>query len=174
METWKTITGYEGRYQVSDLGRIRSLTRKVNNSHNGGYEVSGQILKPRSDKDGYLMTDFWKNGNKTTVKIHRLVAIAFIEGFDDTKVVDHINGVRNDNRASNLRWVSQSQNLHNRRQSTSESGVVGVCFRKEKRNPWQAYINVAGKFKSLGHFPTKELATQARQTAVLEVFNDAA
>jgi hypothetical protein len=167
MTVWADIAGFEGVYQISDQGELRSLDREIQNKGSGGkYLMNGQTLKPRKDADGYLVTDLWKAGKKTTVKLHRLAAQAFLPTPEAGHVVDHINGKRDDNRLENLRWVSQSQNLYNRRLSAGASGVIGVRFRDGKKNPWQAYITVDGRFKSLGHFPTKQQAANARQEAM--------
>lgn len=169
-ETWKDISGFEGIYQISDAGNLRSLDRTVLNTRSGGsYVVKGQVLKPRKDKDGYLMTDLWKAGKPLTVKVHRLVAAAFTPGL--APEVDHINGQRDDNRSANLRWATPSQNKANSHTRKNKSGVVGVRYIDGKKNPWQAYGSINGKFKSLGHFPTKQLATAARQKHIEEVFN---
>ncbi|EAZ4787011.1 NUMOD4 domain-containing protein [Enterobacter asburiae] len=169
-EAWKDISGFEGIYQISDAGNLRSLDRTVLNKGSGcTYPIKGKPLKPRYDADGYLITDLWKAGKKVTVKIHRLVAAAFIPG--SAPEVDHINGRRDDNRAVNLRWASLSQNRANSHTRKNKSGVVGVRFSEGKKNPWQAYGRVNGKFKSLGHFPTKQLAAAARRKHIQEVMN---
>ncbi|EEI1439631.1 HNH endonuclease [Salmonella enterica] len=169
-EAWKNISGFEGIYQISDAGNLRSLDRTVLNKGSGcTYPIKGKPLRPRYEADGYLITDLWKAGKKTTVKIHRLVAAAFIPG--SAPEVDHINGRRDDNRAVNLRWANATLNNLNRHVCQSSSGVIGVCFRPGKKNPWQAYGKVNGKFKSLGHFPTKQLAAAARRKHIQEVMN---
>ena len=98
-EIWKPIRNYEGLYEVSNFGRVKSLNYKRT-------EKEG-ILKPRTDKDGYLITSL---GRGKTVKIHRLVAEAFITNPENKPCVDHINKIRNDNRAENLQWATISEN----------------------------------------------------------------
>ncbi|WP_025120644.1 MULTISPECIES: NUMOD4 domain-containing protein [unclassified Serratia (in: enterobacteria)] len=169
-EAWIDVSGFEGTYQISDAGNLRSLDRTVLNKGSGCvYPLKGKTLKPRKDADGYLITDLWKAGKKTTVKIHRLVAAAFTPGAGPE--VDHINGQRDDNRALNLRWASVSQNRANSHTRKNKSGVVGVRYCEGRKNPWQAYGRVNGKFKSLGLFPTKQLAEAARQKHIQEVMN---
>lgn len=169
-EIWKDIRGFTGVYQISNVGNLRSLDRTILNKGSGKtYQIKGKTLKPRTDAYGYLITDLWLNGRKTTVKIHRIVAAAFISGSGSE--VDHINGRRDDNRVTNLRWVNSSQNKLNRHKCRGASGVIGVCFRPFRKNPWQAYGRIDGKWKSLGCFPTKSLATIARQKHLEEVFN---
>ena len=97
-EIWKDIKGYEGMYQVSNLGRVRSLKY-------GKYK----ILKG-SKTNGYLQVRLSKNGYQTTYRIHRLVAETFIDKIEGKNCVDHINGIRDDNRSENLRWCTVKEN----------------------------------------------------------------
>lgn len=109
MEKWKDIKGYEGLYQVSNLGRVRSLDRsiKVNNSCSRVYK--GKILKGNLGTNGYLYVILSKDGVCKTKYIHNLVAPTFhnrIEGYD----VDHINSIKTDNRSDNLRYITHFEN----------------------------------------------------------------
>lgn len=98
-EIWKDIEGYEGLYQVSNLGRVKKLPT---------------ILKNSLDKQGYEVVQLVnENGKKKVLKIHRLVANAFIENTENKPQVDHINTIRNDNRVENLRWVTPKENMNN-------------------------------------------------------------
>ena len=149
-ETWKDVTGYEGLYQVSDAGRVRNAR-------------TGALKAARPDSDGYLITDLYQGGVGQTLKIHRMVAIAFLDAPAENELhVDHKNRRRGDNRLANLRWSSVSQNLRNARRS-SQSGLPGVRYREGKPNPWQAYCTVGKKFKSIGHYATAEAAVAARE-----------
>ena len=107
---WTDIRGYEGLYQVSDDGKIRSCDRYVL-SKGGSYRISkGREIKQYQDKDGYMQVGLHKDGKQRTLQVHRLVAEAFIPNTDNKPCIDHINAVRNDNRASNLRWLTISEN----------------------------------------------------------------
>lgn len=104
-ETWKAVQGYEGLYEVSDLGRVRSL----NYLHSG--EV--KIMKPSKQRKGYLQVNLYKNGIAKKHKVHRLVALAFVEGYDLFKnQVNHINEDKTDNRAVNLEWCDVTYNCN--------------------------------------------------------------
>lgn len=104
-ELWKDIPG-EPHYQASDLGRIRSHDRTVR-CKNGYRSVKGKILSPFDVKStGYRQVDI--RGKRKYV--HRLVAMAWCDGYFHGACVDHINAVRSDNRAANLRWVTMSEN----------------------------------------------------------------
>ena len=101
-EVWKDIEGYEGLYQVSNLGRVRSL------GHDKYHP--GRMLKPGKDRNGYLFVNLYKNGEPKHCSIHRLVAIAFIPNPDNLPEVNHINEKKQDCRVENLSWVSRIQN----------------------------------------------------------------
>ena len=105
-EIWKNIEGYENLYQISSIGRVRSLDR----FDSIGRFIKGKILKPRIDKDGYHCIFLSKNGTQKPFKIHRLVAQAFIPNPDNKPCIDHVNCVRSDNRLENLRWVTYLEN----------------------------------------------------------------
>lgn len=97
-EIWKDCKGYEGKYQISNLGRIWSVKRQ-------------QYMKPQKDTCGYLRIQLYtKNGKLRTEKVHRLVALAFIDNPDGKPEVNHINHVRDDNRVENLEWVTHKEN----------------------------------------------------------------
>lgn len=102
MELWKDIPGYDGLYQVSNLGRVRSLN----------YKMTGrvQVLKLTNRGRGYLCVALCKDGNKKMFSVHRLVAEAFIPNPDNLPQVNHINEDKTDNRASNLEWCSAMEN----------------------------------------------------------------
>lgn len=163
VETWLPIAGYEGLYEVSDLGRVRSLDRTVYSGRGNSRLAKGQVLKSRPDKDGYQLVSLSKDGIKSDPKVHRLVADAFIPNPLGLPEVDHESGKRDHNQKTNLRWATRSVNLRNRTQAIGASGIVGVRYREGKLNPWQAYGTCRmGRFKSLGHFSTAEAATKAR------------
>jgi hypothetical protein len=110
MEEWKDVVGYEGIYQVSNLGNVKriSKTRGVNIKYKNDY-----ILKPMDNGKGYLRVKLTNNGISKRVMLHRIIAEAFIPNTNNKKVVNHINCNLKDNSIENLEWCTQSENcLH--------------------------------------------------------------
>lgn len=101
-EIWRDIPNYEGLYQVSNLGRIKSFHFK-----------SEKILRLCKDKDGYIYVGLSKGGIVKLLKVHRLVASAFILNPNNLPQIDHINAVKTDNRVENLRWTTAKENIRN-------------------------------------------------------------
>ena len=106
-EEWRDIVGYEGKYQVSNLGRVRSLFCQ------SGKRKKPWILKGKIDRYGYRVVCLRWNGKNTHKTVHRIVALAFIPNPEGKETVNHINGDKLDNRSCNLEWATQSeQELH--------------------------------------------------------------
>ena len=112
MEQWKSIIGYEGFYEVSNAGNVRSVERNVatNIRFNTKRTLKARVLKCNLKQNGYYTVDLCKYGKIKSESVHRLVAEAFIPNPDCCKVVNHINGVKTDNRVENLEWVTYKEN----------------------------------------------------------------
>jgi len=102
-EDWRPVVGYEGLYEVSDLGRVRSA-RRASNTH------PGRILKPNLSPSGYLDVQLCRHNRPIHFRVHRLVLAAFVRRPIDREQANHINGVKIDNRPSNLEWLTPSGN----------------------------------------------------------------
>lgn len=110
-EIWEPIKNFEGLYEVSNIGRVRSLD-KIIKKWDGHRLLKGRILKPSSSKSGYqkiILTG--KNKYKKTMLVHRLVALHFIDNPENFLQVNHIDGVKNNNTVHNLEWVTASENV---------------------------------------------------------------
>lgn len=112
-EIWKEITGYEGYFEVSNLGNFRSKDRIIRYKSNGTRLYPGKSLKTETVVEGYQRIVLMKGAIKKRYMCHRLVAQEFVPNPDNKPFVNHINGNKADNRAENLEWVTQSENeLH--------------------------------------------------------------
>lgn len=115
-EIWKDVPGYEGWYQASNLGNIRSLKRRATkpNGEKAIY-VRTKVLSPTKRGKGgeYLCIRLCSDNKRKSIQVHRLVAMAFIPNPNNYEQVDHINRNKSDNRVENLRWVTQSENQYN-------------------------------------------------------------
>ena len=97
-EIWKDVPGFEGRYSVSNKGKVKSL--------NYGNTGKSRNLKPNLKKDGYYDVALADSGKYRYMRVHRLVALAFIPNPNRKTVINHINGVKTDNRVANLEWCT--------------------------------------------------------------------
>ena len=109
-EEWRDIPGFEGRFSVSNLGRVKSNARIVNN-HTGTIHKPERILSQRYSKKGYMVIDLVDaTGKKKYRQVHRLVAIAFIPNPENKPQINHIDGVKDNNTVTNLEWCTNSEN----------------------------------------------------------------
>ena len=109
-EIWKDIEGYEGLYQISNLGKVRSLDRFIVKKNGSIQKYKGRILLASDDMHGYDHVSLSKGSSVKKKKIYRLVAETFIENPDKLKVVNHIDGNKSNNCVSNLEWCSSAVN----------------------------------------------------------------
>lgn len=106
-EIWRDIEGFDGMYQVSNLGRVKSLYRTTKE-----ITEEGRILKASIGKRGYWYVALFKDGKNHTKTVHRLMANAFMPNPDNLPNINHISGIRSDNRLENFEWCTQKQNMH--------------------------------------------------------------
>ena len=158
-ETFKDIPGYIGLYQVSNFGRIMSLS---NNN-----QRKERILKPSMDGWDYLGVSLCKKGKKKRCKIHQLVVMVFLNHKPDGThklVVNHIDFNKLNNNLSNLEIITQRQNT-NKKHLKSSSKYTGVCW-NNKRKKWKSSISINGKKINLGRFNSEIEASKAYEKAL--------
>lgn len=121
IEEWKPVIGYEASYRVSNLGKVKSIDRTIN--VNGIYRfVKGRVLKTQLSKTGYEKVVLHSKNKAETLLVHRLVALAFIPNHNQSFEIDHIDGVKTNNKLENLEWVSRSVNI----KRAFNNGLKGV------------------------------------------------
>ena len=160
-EIWKEVKGYEGIYQVSNLGRVKSLRF--------GKE---RILKPGLDSGGYYRVGLRFNNKTKTKKVHQLVAMAFLNHIPDGTqkiITDHLNNIKSDNRVENLQLISQRENSSKDRKGCS-SNFIGVCWDR-KSNKWKAAIKINKRIIYLGSFNDEQEASKYYQKALISIEN---
>ncbi len=129
MEIWKEIKGYEGLYEVSDLGRVRSLDRYVSYVNGQKHLHKGKVLSP-GVSNGYLQVSLCKNGEIKHPLVHRLVADAFIPNPDNLPQVNHKDENPSNNMVVNLEWCSSEYNINygGRTQKATDAKIKSGCW----------------------------------------------
>ena len=151
MEIWKDVVGYEGSYEVSNFGRVRSLDRLDSRGHN----LKGKALKLCEDGRGYEHVKLYREGRASTKKVHQLVAESFIGPRPQKLVVDHIDNDPFNNRVENLQYISIRLNSSKDTKRDLPTGVSKL------RSKYQAQIQIDGRLVYLGMFETPEAASKA-------------
>jgi len=142
MEIWKDIEGYNGDYQVSNLGRVKSFKKRF------GKQACETIMSPSKTYFGYSRVVLFKDKKPKLFSVHRLVAEAFIPNTDNKPLVDHINGDREDNRVENLRWCTHSENSQNSILLKKRKRYNSVRVKDNYGNEFDSYRQ-AGRFWGL-------------------------
>lgn len=161
VEQWKDILNYEGYYQISNLGRVKSLEKNILlGTRKCVYKTL--MKKPTITKRGYWEISLYKNGKGIRKKIHRLLALSFIDNPKNCPQVNHIDNNRLNNEISNLEWVTNRENsCHRVKLSNCTSKYTGVSYYK-RNNKWRSSIQVNGVSIRFGMFETEEEAYQKR------------
>lgn len=172
-EIFKDIPGYEGLYQVSNLGSVKSLARIVKRDNiflstpkkrdNNFASIKEKILKLSINSQGYYLVQLSKENKSSCKTVHKLVAMAFLnhESFGHKIIVDHRNNIKTDNRLENLQLISQRENVSKDKKDGS-SKYTGVSLVKAS-GKWRAAIRINSKTKYLGTFDTEAEASKAYQ-----------
>ena len=112
-EIWKDIKNYEGLYQVSNLGDVKTLDKHYTSANGGTRHIKEHVLYKGINHKGYYVVTLCKDGKRAQKFIHRIVAETFIQNTDNKPQVDHIDGDKKNNYVGNLRWVSNKENCNN-------------------------------------------------------------
>jgi len=183
-EIWKPIRGYEGLYEVSDCGRVRSVDRWVCDTIGRKYLIKGCLMQPQFGPSGYYQICLRKCNKSKTYKLHRLVADAFIPNPDNKSCIDHINTNRTDCRACNLRWVTLSENSNNlitkhhakygRQKTPIKRGINRNVFSKNAPNHPRRLCRYALTGEFIDEFPSMldaELSTGIEISGIKKALN---
>src|SRR5690554_2958435 len=160
-EIWKWIPNYEGIYKASNLGRIKSVERRIRTSQ-GNYRLYRErIIKQCLPNHRYLMVSLCRESKQVSRTVHSLIAETFL-GYTCTNrkiVIDHIDNNPLNNRLDNLQIITNRENSI--KDTKNKSGFVGVFFMKNLKNPYKAQIMEDGIRRVIGYYPTGELASKA-------------
>ena len=147
-EVWKAIQGYEGLYEVSNWGRVKSVERVIARSNGTLLTVKERIMKPQNNGSGHLILMFWKNGKCEHFQVHILVATAFIPNPYNYAIVHHKDYNPRNNRVENLEWISKEEhdaihgNIKTPKRVDQIDKVTG-----EVLHQWERVMDVVRNFK---------------------------
>jgi len=162
MEIWKDIVGYDGLYQVSDMGNVKRVV---------GAQCKKERILRKPIKNGYYYATLSKNGLRHKVYFHQLVMYTFNEKM--TLQIDHIDGNKKNNKLSNLEFVTHRENAQRYFSTKKHSSIYcGVRHRQNKKSPWTAEIKIGGKSKHLGSYKTEIEAYNSYKLALKKITNE--
>ena len=170
MEVWRDIKGYEGLYQVSNLGRVKSLSRKVKREANSFTMTKNRILKAGNNGSGYLFVRLCVNKKIKNYYVHQLVAMAFLghEPCGHKLVVDHVDNDKTNNKLDNLQLISSRDNVV-KDTIRGASKYVGVSINNSRGKKWVSRIIFNGVSEHLGCYDNELDAAKAYQDRLKEV-----
>lgn len=156
-EIWKDIVGYEGLYQVSSLGRIKSKDRKVYQKNRWNDDIikfvyKGKIINTKTKGNNYVQVHLTKNKKQKRYLVHRLVAEAFIPNTQGKSQVNHINCIKYDNRVENLEWNTPRENtqhaIRNNRKKQNTIKINQYDLNGKFIKQWESMLEIAKKFNT--------------------------
>lgn len=168
-EIWKAIPEYEGLYEISNYGRVKSLSRDIKHDFIKNYKLKESFLSKSCDNLGYVRYTLRKNGKRKTFTAHRLVALLFIKNINNYKFINHKNQNKEDNYYKNLEWVNHRENISHRYKKANTTSLLTGVFLDTSRNyskKYRASISINGKSIYLGMYLTENEAHQAYLNAL--------
>lgn len=165
MEYWKQINGFEN-YEVSNMGNVRSKDFTLVRSNGRVLNRKGNVLKQTLWKDGYFVVCLQCDGKRVVRKVHRLVYDTFVGINDNTKVIDHIDHNKTNNKLENLQLVTNRYNLSKDSWRTKKENLPVGVYRQNGRNSFVANIDINGKRFYLGSYKDSDSASKAYNTAL--------
>ena len=159
-ETW---IAFANGYEVSNIGNVRSIDRVIKTARYP-MNLKGRILRPAIDKKGYKRVAIMVDGKLITLKVHRIVAKAFIDNVNDKPQVNHIDGIKTNNHVSNLEWMNNSENVQHafdnglmkakrlhesHRSKQTKEGIERMCFLRSLGMSYQSIAKEVGVSKSV-------------------------
>lgn len=169
-EQWKPVVEYEGYYEVSDRGGVRSCERNVFHSSGNLMTLSSKPKKPTVNEKGYYVVQLHKQCIGKTFLVHRLMAMAFIPNPDNLPEIDHIDRTPLNNNLANLRWATRTTNLENRVIVGQKPGISGKKYISIADNgKYRILKTIDGKICHFGYYNTIEEAIEARDKMLADI-----
>lgn len=150
-EIWKDVVGYEGYYQISSFGNVRSVDRYINSSYNSTIFRKGAVMKQQQSKKGYMTVHLSKNGISKRLPVHRLVAKAFIPNPDDLPQVNHKDTDKTNNKVLNLEWITNCDNVKH----AIKNGCINITDKKREASRQTVKIAMEHRKKGVIQFDKK-------------------
>lgn len=151
---WKSIDGYEGYYEVSNCGKVRSVDRVIMNTTKNGKprpcKIKGRVLKTHTRKDGRLQVALSIEGKLSTQSVHVLVANAFMPNKNKTLEINHIDGEHKNNNVSNLEWVNRDVNIKHAFSNRLYSTMKKVALLDVNGNIEKVYPSESSACRDIG------------------------
>jgi len=157
LEEWRDIKGYEGLYQISNLGRVKSIERTNFDKSGSRYNIHEKILKIEINRNGYKYVGLWKDNIGHQKEIHRVMAVAFIPNPENKPMVDHHDKNPLNNNLNNLRWCTRAENRYNQI-TNSSTGIKNVSLDK-RHDVYRVQFHIGGTYQHFGSYKTLEEAT---------------
>lgn len=150
METWKDIPGYEGLYQASSEGRIRTHKDKITISALGARKWKQRILKENTRKDRRKRVTLWKDGKPYYYLVHRLIAMTFLEAVDGKNFINHKDGNPKNNNINNLEWCTHKENNNHAFDNGLMTGVKTTLIINGNKKEFRS-MSKASDYLGLSH-----------------------